>query len=258
MPGRYKFFVVFLLMMQASAAAIAGDVPSLMREAKGAVVAIGTHQPLRNPAFRFVATGFVVGDGFTVLTNAHAIPASIDTTQKESLAIARPKGNGVEFDVWMAEAIRVDRQDDLAIVKFKADAPLPTLKLAAGARVAEGNEIVLIGYPIGSALGLVPAVHKGTIAALPPLAIPQRASGQVDARMVRRMRDEANAFIYQLDVVAYPGNSGSPVFSVETGEVIAIINAGVAKSTREAMTTPSGISYAVPVELLHKLLQASK
>jgi serine protease Do len=257
MLGRSRV-VVLSLVMFASMAAIAGDVPGLMRDAKVSVVAIGTHQPLRNPAFRFTATGFVVGDGLTVITNAHAIPASIDTTQKESLAIARPKGNGFEFDVWTAEAVRVDRQDDLAVVRFKADAPLPALKLAATARVAEGNEIVLIGYPIGSALGLVPAIHKGTIAALPPMALPQRTSGQVDARMVRRLREEANAFIYQLDVVAYPGNSGSPVFSVQTGEVIAIINAGLAKSTREAMSTPSGISYAVPVELLHKLLQAAK
>jgi len=61
--------------------------------------------------------------------------------------------------------------------------------------------------------------------------------------------------IFQLDATAYPGNSGSPVFNSESGEVIGIINMVFIKSTREAaLSNPSGISYAIPATYLKALL----
>ncbi len=233
----------------------ADDLPKIVREAKPSVFAVGTFQPLRNPAFRFSGTGFVVGNGLTLITNAHVVPLSLDTTQKEVLAVARAKsGDGTDIEIFRAEVIRTDRSDDLAVIRINHDTPLPALKLAAGKRMEEGASVALIGYPIGSALGLIPAVHRGTVAALAPMAVPKLDSTQVDARTIRRMRGEAEGIIYQLDAVAYPGNSGSPLFSIETGEVVGIINAGLVKGTREAVTNPTGISYAVPVANLLRLL----
>ena len=44
-----------------------------------------------------------------------------------------------------------------------------------------------------------------------------------------------------------PGNSGSPLYDTETGEVIGIINMVFVKGTKEAaLSQPSGISFAVP------------
>ncbi len=235
---------------------IAADLPTLMRTAKPAVFAVGTFQPLRNPAFRTSASGFIVGDGTLYVTNAHAIPASFDSAAKETIAIARAKGaGGQDFEVFPAEVVRMDRADDLALLRIKTDAPLPALKLAPiGSRVEEGGEVAMIGFPIGSALGLIPTMHRGIVAAHAPLSVPKVTSGQIDARTIRRMRGEGETFFYQLDAIAYPGNSGSPLFSTTTGEVVGIINATYAKSTREAISLPSGISYAVPVAALHRLL----
>ena len=62
--------------------------------------------------------------------------------------------------------------------------------------------------------------------------------------------------VYQLDIVAYPGNSGSPVYNVETGEVIGVVNSVFVKGTKEsALEKPSGISYAIPVKYVHDLLK---
>ena len=56
--------------------------------------------------------------------------------------------------------------------------------------------------------------------------------------------------------MAYPGNSGSPVYDVESGEVIGIINMVFVKATREsALSQPSGITYAIPVNHLQSLLE---
>jgi S1-C subfamily serine protease len=55
--------------------------------------------------------------------------------------------------------------------------------------------------------------------------------------------------IYQLDATAYPGNSGSPVFSQQTNEVIGVINKVFVSAGKEAaLTNPSGISYAIPAK----------
>jgi S1-C subfamily serine protease len=62
--------------------------------------------------------------------------------------------------------------------------------------------------------------------------------------------------LFQLDATAYPGNSGSPVFDPDSGVVMAIINMGLVKGGKEnAITNPSGITYAVPVQFIHALMQ---
>ena len=61
--------------------------------------------------------------------------------------------------------------------------------------------------------------------------------------------------IYQLDGTAYPGNSGSPVYSVVDGTVVAVINMVYVKQTKESvLSNPSGISYAIPSRHLRALL----
>ena len=61
--------------------------------------------------------------------------------------------------------------------------------------------------------------------------------------------------MYQLDATAYPGNSGSPLYDPETGVVIGVLNMVFVKSTKEnVLSDPSGISYAIPVEYLQRLL----
>ena len=254
------FRCLLLFACTISGASFADELPRIVREAKPSVLAVGTFAPLRNPQFRFAGTGFVIGDGMTVVTNAHVVPQTLDVPGKEVVAVARAKGGGgTDIEAFTAEVIHIDRGDDLAVLKFKSEVVLPALKLAAPARIDEGTSIAMIGYPLGVTLGLIPAVHRGVISALAPLAAPKLNSQQVDARTIRRMRVDAENTIYQLDAVAYPGNSGSPLLSVVTGEVVGIINAGLVKGTREAAATnPTGISYAVPVDALLRLLSTQK
>ena len=77
---------------------------------------------------------------------------------------------------------------------------------------------------------------------------------ELSPAQLRAMRDPFNVF--QLDAIAYPGNSGSPVYLAETGEVIGVVNSVFVKESREAvLERPSGISYAIPVRYLHALLE---
>ena len=71
------------------ATAIAGE-PDVIQRIKGSVVAVGTFEKSRNPAFNFHGTGFVVADGSVIATNAHVLPQILDGERRESLAIALP------------------------------------------------------------------------------------------------------------------------------------------------------------------------
>ena len=80
------------------------------------------------------------------------------------------------------------------------------------------------------------------------------AAFQLNPRALKQAR--AQYEIYELDAIAYPGNSGSPVWHPETGEVVGVVNSVFVKGTKEtALSAPSGISYAIPVKYVHQLLE---
>jgi S1-C subfamily serine protease len=71
--------------------------------------------------------------------------------------------------------------------------------------------------------------------------------------MIKRLSAPFN--ILQLDATAYPGSSGSPLYDVDTGRVLGVINSVYVKNTREsAIKDPSGITYAIPVDYVRNLM----
>ena len=89
-----------------------------------------------------------------------------------------------------------------------------------------------------------------------PIVMPALSSKHLTAAQIKRARERFN--VYQLDATGYPGNSGSPVYDVETGEVVAVINSVFVKESKEAMlSNPSDISYAIPVKYVRELLGSS-
>ena len=242
-----------LLAVLAHMAAAHAQLPEAVRKIKPSVVAIGTYQRTRSPAFLFRGTGFAVGDGRKVATNAHVLPLSVDQEKLEQLVVAVPGVDG-QAQIRGATRIAVDAAHDLAVLRIDGDALLP-VDLASGETVLEGREIAFTGFPIGSALGLTPVTHRGIIAAVTPIGIPQSNARQLNPRMVKRLAEGAFA-VYQLDATAYPGNSGSPLYEIDSARVVGIINMVFIKGTKEnAMASPSGITYAIPVRYLHELLE---
>jgi serine protease Do len=152
----------------------------------------------------------------------------------------------------------LDSDHDLALMKIEGSA-LPPLRLGDSGSVVEGESLLFTGFPIGSVLGLFPATHRAMVAALAPIALPSATGRQLDAKVIRRLRDPDMFFVFQLDATAYPGNSGSPLYYPETGEVVGIVNRVFVKGTKEsALSQPSGISYAVPSSYLADLLKRAR
>jgi serine protease Do len=95
--------------------------------------------------------------------------------------------------------------------------------------------------------------HRGMVSSITPIALPAGNARQINEKLVRQLKS-GTFNIFQLDATAYPGNSGSPVFDVASGEVIGVINMVFIKGSKEAaLSQPSGITYAIPANYLDQL-----
>jgi S1-C subfamily serine protease len=239
--------VLLLLSLPASA-----DLADTVARIKPSLVVVGTFNKFKSPAFAMRGTGFVIGDGRLVATNAHVIPegTSVDPGQDSLMVLAR---QGTETRPFPAQLVTHDAEHDLALLRI-AGPELPALTLGNSDAVREGQSVAFSGFPIGGALGFSPVTHRGIISSITPIAIPIGNSQELKNKSIRRLRSGAFP-IFQLDATAYPGNSGGPMYDVDTGEVIGILNMVSVKESKEAvLEKPSGISYAIPAKHLLDLL----
>ena len=226
--------------------------PDTIVRIKKGIVGIGTMQKTRRPPAILTGTGFVVADGRHVVTNAHNIPKELNKKRKEFLAVFVGQGRNPELRA--AQVVSVDERHDLAILKFGGKA-LSSLRLANDVNgVREGELYAFTGYPLGAVLGLYAATNRGIISAVTPIIIPTLHGQKISSAMIKYL--EEPFIVFQLDATAYPGNSGSPLYDTATGRVIGIINMVFVKGIKEnAITNPSGITYAIPANHARKLLE---
>ena len=256
--------MIFLLSRRAFGAAALGSVAfgahagpaEIMARAKPSIVAVGTLRATDSPRFQFRGTGFAVGDGTRVVTCAHVLPEAGSDAALAPLAVLLPRGpDGAAARQASVES--VDRAHDIAVLKIEG-AALPALALGDAAALQEGAAVALIGFPVGGALGFAPVIHRGIVSAVTPMVLPTAAARQLDERAIRALRGAAFD-IYQLDAVAYPGNSGGPLFDADSGRVVGVVNMGLVKANREtALSQPSGITYAIPVRHALALLEGKR
>ncbi len=218
---------------------------------KPSVVGIGIHTPTSQPQNILRGTGFVIGNGHYIVTNAHVLPTILDDQLLQKMAVFI--GSGKNAKVREAEIITTSALYDLAILKISGSA-LPAMTLANKNLYPDGSAIAFTGFPIGGVLGLYPVTHRGIIASITPSVVPAASAEKINLTMLKRMKNPY--LVYQLDATAYPGNSGSAMYDMSTGKVVGIINKVFVQSTKEAViSNPSGITYAIPVKFLYQILQ---
>ncbi len=247
-PGWNNFILLLAAMLFTHGAR--AELVNTVTRIRPSIVGIGTHVFNRSPANILSGTGFAVGDGRQILTNAHVAKRRLDEERKESLVVF--VGRGRKPQIRRARIVTTDLRHDLAVLSIDG-APVPPLRLAAQDDVREGQTIAFTGFPIGAVLGLYPVTHTGIVAAISPIAIPAPSTRSLTAAQIKRLRDPFD--VYQLDATAYPGNSGSPVYEVHSGTVIGVVNSVLVKSSKEnILKDPSAITYAIPIVHARSLL----
>jgi S1-C subfamily serine protease len=249
-PASTRVSCLVLAALLFAAGTVAADLPATAAKMKRSVVAVGTYMAVRATQKQPRGTGFVVAANH-VVTNAHVVPRNLDKGRRETVAIYRPAADE-RTEMRPAKLVAADPEHDLALLRFEGGA-LPAVSLGRTADIREGQWAAFTGYPLVNALGLYSATHRAVVAAIAPVASPVGSGDQLTPEMIKRL--SAPFKVLQLDAVAYPGNSGSPVFEVDTGRVIGVINSVYVKRTREsAIKDPSGISYAIPVDHVRALM----
>ncbi|HUW38648.1 MAG TPA: serine protease [Rhodocyclaceae bacterium] len=252
-PGQLLAMGALLTMAILGRPALAG-LPETIDRIKPSLVVIGTFQKTRSPAFKGLGTGFAVGDGTLVATNAHVAPTMTDPEETEVLTVLIRNANGT-IQSRRARKVAADPEHDLALLKLNGP-PLVPLQLGdrSADGIREGQAVAFSGFPILDVLGVFPTTSRGIISAIAPIAIPGADARELGEKQIRRLT-RGSFDIYQLDATAYPGSSGSPLYEADSGMIIGIINMVLVKGTKEnALSAPSGMTYAIPIRYLQDLL----
>jgi Trypsin-like peptidase domain/Concanavalin A-like lectin/glucanases superfamily len=165
-------------------------------------------------------------DGFFV-TNNHVV-ASAGLGQTVRLVV-QPGQN--EERVLVAKVIKLDEENDLALLKVDARAGLVAVPLGTDGELVETAQLVAFGYPFGRMLASgngypSVSVNTGTITAL------RKKEGKLAA--------------IQLDASVNPGNSGGPAID-KNGNLIGIVQSGLQGAR---------LNFAIPVSVVRESLSA--
>jgi serine protease Do len=165
-------------------------------------------------------SGFIFDPRGYVLTNRHVIKAA-----DEILVILS------EEEKYKAKLIGADSKSDVAVLKIRGK-NLPYARLGDSSRLQVGDWVLAIGSPFG----LMKTVTAGIVS----------AKGRSKMGIL-----DYEEFI-QTDAAINPGNSGGPLVDIN-GTVIGMNTAILSKSGGYM-----GIGFAIPVNLVKKVIQAIK
>ena len=135
------------------------------------------------------ASGFLVGDGVTLVTNYHVV-------QHAGHIVAWTADGNSSVDV--SNLLAYDEVADLAVLECDFEIGVPPLILDDSDSIGQGNIVYAVGYPLGLANTL--------------------SNGIVSSRYV----DEYDVDILQVTAAISEGNSGGPVLS-ENGHVVGVV-----------------------------------
>lgn len=248
--------VLLLFFASLSGSQVHADVADVIARIKPSVVIVGSFKATDSPRFRLRGTGFVVGDGNLVVTNAHVLPDASENMADMTIVV-QVRGADNVLQMRPALVLEVDKLHDLTLLRFQGTAA-PAIPIRDSDTVREGQSVAFMGFPIGGALGFSPVTHRGMISSITPAAMPTPTARLLNESTIRGVR--AGTFdIFQLDGTAYPGNSGGPLFDPDKGDLLGVVNMVFIKGTREsALSQPSGISYAIPSKFVSQLIERAK
>lgn len=217
----------------------ASDFSALYELANPGVVTIWSFQDLGDVHSGSIPTGqgsgFVIDHDGYVVTNQHVIDGA-DQIEIDFVSGAK---------AW-AELIGTDPDSDLAVLKVSLPPEqLFPLQLGDSDQVRVGNVVVAIGNPFGL---------SGTMTVGIVSAIGRSLSSERAAPGVNRVFSAGD--LIQTDAAINPGNSGGPLLNL-SGQVIGINRAIQTESfTVDGTAANSGVGFAVPVNLLRRVVPA--
>mgnify|MGYP005838927983 CR=1 FL=1 len=163
-----------------------------------------------------LGSGFIIHPDGYIVTNHHVI----DRAREVSVEL-------IDGRKLAAQVVSSDPDNDLAILKVQADAPLPALPLGDSSDLMIGEPVIAVGNP----LGYSHSVSTGIVSAL--------------HRELQPAPEVTLSDVIQTDAAINPGNSGGPLLNAY-GQVIGI-NTAIRGDAQN-------IGFAIPVNRLRDLM----
>ena len=167
-------------------------------------------------------SGFFFAKEGYILTNAHVVGSAQTVTV-------------IVDDSWSVTGQVMGRNEvmDVAVVKVLLGRDATFLSLGDSDKAEAGNDVLTMGYPLGSNLGGQATVTKGVLSA---------------------RRQDGNTQYLQIDAAINPGNSGGPLLNSQ-GEVIGI---NTLKISQIAGTTIESMGFAIAINSVKTILPSLK
>ena len=174
------------------------------------------------PSTQQVATGFFVSDAGYLVTAHHVIAGLTDIK-----VVMSPR------QVLRARTVKIDEGSDLALLKVDAITPFVYLSHSNG--VPAGMDVITMGYPQVSVLGITTKVTRGIV------------------NSERGMRDDPNSFQFSAEV--QKGNSGGPLIG-PGGMVVGVVRSKLdaIKMSKATSDLPQNVNFATKSSVLLKFL----
>lgn len=199
---------------------------------------------------KIVGTCFVVGKKGEILTCAH-LYNKLSEEERGKLFVGltvEKKGRLTGYGEYKLSLIARDDEND--VVLFQVNKPASFIKpipIGDDEIVRTGEDVGFVGFPIAASLlnmgwGITLSANKCIIGA------------------VKRRGSDQSLHFFQLDTHVRPGNSGSPLFSLNQGKVIGIAAGHVGRGIEgmNGVNIPQMIGIARPISYGEKLLEKAK
>jgi S1-C subfamily serine protease len=147
------------------------------------------------PGSYYSGTGFLISADGLIITNRHVVKGA--KTLRVELT-----GRGEKS----AQVIKIDDEQDLALIRVPADSTLPFISLSPGDSPNEGAECTVMGFPMIDRFGPGVKITRGIVTS-------------------NTRSDEHPGYEYDVmvDAKVNPGNSGGPILD-KYGNVMAIVS----------------------------------
>lgn len=199
---------------------------SLILQARQSIFAVLLERaavPAGGSKYEIVGTGFFVSaDGFFI-TASHVINPEEnippgrrrDSTDNIIIAQLQPDGRNLNL-ITKLEVVSSNKEKDFAVLRapFIHGARYRYLDLDFSSKF-EGEAVFTCGYPLASA-NLNPENNN---------ILTINASVRAASGIISCQRMDNNLSVLELDFATFPGNSGGPLISLETGKVLGIVKA---------------------------------
>lgn len=164
-----------------------------------------------------MGSGFIIDKSGLIVTNNHVIDGAT------KIKVKLPDGR--QFD---AKLVGTDAATDIALLRVKADKPLPTVEFGNDRALRVGDWVVAVGNPFG----LSNTVTAGIVS-----SIGRDINNQID-------NQQPYTDFIQIDAPINRGNSGGPTFDLR-GQVVGM-NSMIFSPTGGSV----GIGFAIPASTI--------